>query len=132
MTNNLTAAEIAEIKNELFPELAEITRKANLLFPESPQGYIAAACEYSAEIKRLTEWKESANEILKNIDLQECGKALGLQPGADISKHILPAVIEVKRLREGIKKLANDISFLSDFEKLAILKRLQQLLTTQP
>jgi len=34
-------------------EIAEITRKANLLFPESPQGYIAAACEYAAEIKRL-------------------------------------------------------------------------------
>ena len=42
-TNNLTPSEIAEI-----------TRKANLLFPESPQGYIAAACEYAAEIKRLT------------------------------------------------------------------------------
>ena len=36
-------------------EIAEITRKANLLFPESPQGYIAAACEYAAEIKRLRE-----------------------------------------------------------------------------
>lgn len=41
---NLTSAEIAAI-----------TEKANLLFPESPQGYIAAACEYAAEIKRLRE-----------------------------------------------------------------------------
>ena len=36
-------------------EIAEITRKANLLFPESPQGYIAAKLEDAAEIKRLRE-----------------------------------------------------------------------------
>ena len=36
-------------------EIAEITEKANLLFPESPQGYIAAKLEDAAEIKRLRE-----------------------------------------------------------------------------
>ena len=53
-TTNLTPSEIAEI-----------TRKANLLFPESPQGYIAAACEYAAEIKRL---REGIEKILKNCE----------------------------------------------------------------
>ena len=40
-------------------EIAEITRKLNLISPESPQEYIAAALElvlgYAAEIKRLRE-----------------------------------------------------------------------------
>lgn len=46
-------------------EIAEITRKANLLFPESPQGYIAAACEYAAEIKRLREGVERIIDPIK-------------------------------------------------------------------
>ena len=67
MNSNLTPSEIAEIKNELFPELAEITRKAEKangysVFAKGSEkhtafneGYIAAACEYAAEIKRLRE-----------------------------------------------------------------------------
>lgn len=54
MTNHESGANLTP------SEIAEITRKANLLFPESPQGYIAAACEYAAEIKRLREELEAS------------------------------------------------------------------------
>ena len=72
MNRNLTPSEIAEIKNELFPELAEITRKAEKangysVFAKGSEkhtafneGYIAAACEYAAEIKRLREELEAS------------------------------------------------------------------------
>lgn len=54
MNTNLTPSEIAEI-----------TRKANLLFPESPQAYIAAKLEDAAEIKRLREGIEKLQDGIK-------------------------------------------------------------------
>lgn len=51
-------------------EIAEITRKLNLISPESPQEYIAAALELAlgcaAEIKRL---REGIEEVLKHWSL---------------------------------------------------------------
>lgn len=54
--------------------------------------------EKEAEIKRLTDWKESASDILRTIDLQECSKVMNLQPGSDIAKHILPALKELEEI----------------------------------
>lgn len=56
MNNNLTPSEIAEIEKtaeQLYPDSNNWID--NLVIKGSKTGYIAAACEYAAEIKRLRE-----------------------------------------------------------------------------
>lgn len=55
--------------------------------------------EKEAEIKLLKNWRDSANDILRKIDLQECSKVMNLQLGSDIAKYILPALRELKQLK---------------------------------
>ncbi len=58
--------------------------------------------EAAQENRELREWKESAMEIMRNIDLQGCAKVIGLKLGEDISDKILPAL---KRITERVKEL---------------------------
>lgn len=44
----------------------------------------------------LKEWKDFAMNVFKDIDLQELGKEMNLQPGKDIAKKILPYIKKLK------------------------------------
>lgn len=51
---------------------------------------------------KLSAWKESAKDVLKDIQLQGIAKALNLSPGSDITSQILPGIL---RLQARVKEL---------------------------
>lgn len=62
-----------------------------------------------AELQQLRDWKESAMKVMNDIDLQECGKVIGVPLGQDVSGKILPAFkrmqAENERFREALEKI---------------------------
>jgi len=52
------------------------------------------------ELRDLRAWKESAMKVMNDLKLQECGEALGLAPGSEIVKHILPALLATRQANQ--------------------------------
>lgn len=68
-----------------------------------------------SKTQELTEWKESASKVFKNLDLQAIGKTLGIGLGEDVSTNVLP---KVKGLIEQNKELVEMLSlFCMDMEE---------------
>jgi hypothetical protein len=53
-------------------------------------------CELDAQIKELQQWKDSALEVLNELNLQEIGKELNVKLGAAIGPEILPRILDLK------------------------------------
>jgi hypothetical protein len=69
------------------------------------EAQLTAERALSAELKG---WKESAMDVMGKVNLQACGKALGLTLGSDIAPAILPGILRLQELsdalaREGVR-----------------------------
>lgn len=53
------------------------------------------------QLWELIEWKLSAMNIFKEIDLQAIGKEIGVGIGQDIAKEILPYIRKMKSVANG-------------------------------
>lgn len=67
----------------------------------------AGASSMQEELQQLRDWKESAMKVMNDIDLQECGKVIGVKLGHDVSPEILPAL---KRLRAALEEIKDQSS----------------------
>lgn len=53
------------------------------------------------EVVSLIEWKRQAMVLLNDMNLQEIAKEIGLRPGEDIAKSILPFIQSLKSVANG-------------------------------
>lgn len=62
-------------------------------------------------IDELEAWKESMSKVIKDVDLQECGKLLNIGLGQDIAGNIVP---KIKELKEENEKAFKELYRLTD------------------
>ncbi len=48
-----------------------------------------------SQTQELTDWKESASKVFKNLELQAIGKTLSIGLGEDVSVNVLPKIKEL-------------------------------------
>lgn len=97
-------------------EGAVYARKQSLQEIEAHKRAVATQVEMSdrllKEIEQLKRWKESAMEVMNDINLQEIRKILNVKLGEDIPVKILPAIkslkAEIEQLKFDKKQVAGD------------------------
>ncbi|WP_099369571.1 hypothetical protein [Sphingobacterium sp. 1.A.5] len=82
------------------------------------------------QIHELTDWKESASKVFKNLDLQAIGKTLGIGLGEDVSTNVLPKIKELQEQNAELVRLLEELSKTTSGSRfLKIKHEAKELLT---
>jgi len=81
------------------------------------------------QTQELSDWKESASKVFKNLDLQTLGKTLGIGLGEDISTNVLPKVKELQEQNKELVKMLERVNGKSEIYEYGLREELEELLT---